>query len=354
MGNLFGKLGITAIAFIASIANAQDCKDDEVCFFDVKGAECADGTATGFAITYRKDAKDLLILLDGGGACWSEGTCDKGTAKQLTAYGKYEGPYNSSSNPLNEGMGEISNPDSPFSKGFNMVRVPYCTGDVFVGNKVQKYGARTIRHVGYENLKLILAEVASRLPDMERVVFYGISAGGVGVTWNVHQVATTYPKADLFVLNDGGTPFRAPYVDAKKMSDVYAAWGAEKNSPVASYSTSDSYVKDLVEYHQTTFPTARFGYISSYNDLVMTGFAGLLKAPKLTSAVKNTMIGVADDEFAKSSDYQVFYMNGTEHVFFNNDPTTVVSEGVKLGDWVTDMISGDAGWKSARPDKSSP
>lgn len=350
-------IGLLVVANFSSLVLAQDCADDEVCFVDVAGAECADGSATGFAITYRKGAKDLLIYLDGGGACWSQGTCSKGTASHLSAYGKYEGPYSGSGNPMNVGLGDISNAKSPFASGFNMVRVPYCTGDVFIGNKVQNYGTAAvpykIRHVGYKNLELILAEVQKRIPTAERLVFYGVSAGGLGVSWNVHQVAKSYPTSEVFVINDGGALFRPPQADTKKLKEVYEAWDAESNSPVTSYSSASTLVADVVSYHQTNYPKVRYGYMSTYNDLVMTGFAGLLKASKIPTAVRNTMIALADGEFAASGEYQVFYKSGTEHVFFKRDPDDVESLGVTVGTWIADMISGSSSWTSVRPDKAS-
>jgi len=354
---------LVLVAFSSLQLFANDCPDDEVCFFDVKGAQCADGTDTGFAITYRKDAKDLLIYLDGGGACWSKTTCSTGAAKKLTAYGKYKGPYDSVDNVLNQGMGEAINPNAPFVKGYNLVRVPYCTGDVFIGDKEQDYGIPgmpyVIRHVGYKNLELILAEVKSRVPTADRVVFYGTSAGGIGVSWNVHQVAAQYPKSELYVVNDGGVLFKSPYVDGKKLESVYTTWGAELNHPVFGkpghkYSSTNPLTSQVVEYNRTEFPKARYAYLSTYNDLVMMGFAGLLKASKLTTVVRSAIINLADNEFAGSSDYNVFYMNGTEHVLYKKDPDSIKSDGVILTNWMNQMLSGDTAWKSIRPDKSGP
>jgi hypothetical protein len=347
---------ICCLIFASSLVVAQDCPDDEVCFFDVPGAQCADGTDTGFAITYRKGARDLLILLDGGGACWSHGTCSSGTAKQLTAYGKYEGAYSHPDNPLNEGMGEIANTNALFSSGYHMVRVPYCTGDVFIGNQIQNYGTSAapypIRHVGYKNLQLILAEVKKRVPDADRVIFYGTSAGGIGVSWNTPLVAQNYPKSELYVINDGGTLFQAPFVDKKKLSEVYGNWNAAANLPAGvTYSNSDALASQMVKYNQTNYPSARYAYLSTYNDMVMTMFAGLLKATKLTSVVKRAIVHLADHEFAASDKYQVFYKQGTEHVFFKEDASTVESLGVALDEWLDDMLNDKSSWSSVRPDK---
>src|SRR5262249_50471994 len=51
------------------------CLADTFCFVPVSGAVCLDGSGTGFEIMFRSGASDLLIFMEGGGACWDGDTC---------------------------------------------------------------------------------------------------------------------------------------------------------------------------------------------------------------------------------------------------------------------------------------
>lgn len=344
-----------AVAEDTADRSRQDCADDNLCFIKVPGTQCADGTQSGFSVMYRKNAKFLFLYLDGGGACWNKETCEKGTAKPLTAVSHYEGAYFNQQGL--SGWEDLKNPAVPISSGYHFVRVPYCTGDIHAGNRVADYGTAgkpyVIRHVGYKNLTLVLAEVAKRFPDPDHILFMGTSAGGLGVTWNLHQLRVTYPKNKIFVLNDGGLAFKAPIVNAKTLEQVYASWGADQTSPAHTFWSrgGTNQATAVIEHNQQTYPDVAYGFISSYKDLVMTMFAKMLLAPVFTTAVKKTMISLADDDLSKVSNYKVFYLDDFWHGYAEKDPATVTSKGVKLSDWVTAMLNGSHGWSDVRPDK---
>ncbi len=350
-------LTATTYADEAIDQSRRDCPDESLCFIEVPGARCSDGTQTGFSLMYRKGAKSLYLFLDGGGACWSKETCEKGTATHLTAETPYQGPYFKQSSAAQLGWFDLNNPNNPISNGFSLARVPYCTADVFMGNQTNDYGTPTnpnvFRHVGYRNLSLILAELGKRFPNPERILFMGTSAGGLGVTYNIHQLRSIYPHTKLFALNDGGIPFKTPHVASKKLELLNTMWGTQYTSPMHSHRghAGENLASDMVQYNQENFPDVAYGMIMAYKDWTMSLFARLLGAPNFTLAVHDDLIDLADGTFSQSSNYKVFYLQDFWHSYTLKNPATVVSQGVKFNDWVNAMLAESADWTNVRPDK---
>jgi hypothetical protein len=334
----------------------QDCATDNVCYIKVPGAECADGSATGFSVMYRRGARKLFLYLDGGGACWSKETCEKGTAAHLTATPYYEGPYFQQDPKNLEGWANFNNASNPVGD-YSLARVPYCTGDIWMGNQTVDYGTPAkpyvVRHVGYRNLSLILKEIQKRFPDPDAIVFMGTSAGGLGVTFNLHQLRNAYPNNKVYVINDGGLPFKTPYVSAKGLGQLYKSWGTNITSPIppAVLGTGENLATAIIDYNQKTFSDVPYGFVAAYKDWTMSFFARMLGAPNFTSAVRETMLALADGEFTHAPNYKVFYIEDFWHGYAAKDPGKVVSKGVKLSDWVTSMINDANTWDNVRPDQ---
>lgn len=202
-----------------------DCGDDRECLIELAGSSCADGTPSYFTLTKRAGAKNLLIYFSGGGACWSKQSCEAGYAQTLT---REEEPTD-----WTDGQGIHSKHDkkNPLATDYNIITVPYCTADAYTGNRTADYGTQrapyVIRHVGYENVKKTLAAVKTLYPTPGKVVLAGCSAGGIGVTYHLRNLAATYPEARKYVVSDAGTPFRPPFVHEKNYRQIMASWGAD-------------------------------------------------------------------------------------------------------------------------------
>jgi len=85
-----------------------------------------------------------------------------------------------------------------------MVFVPYCTGDVHLGNKVNAYSPElTINHVGAVNAGAALAELVRAFPAATEVLVAGESAGSIPTPIYGGLLADLLPGADIEVLGDG-------------------------------------------------------------------------------------------------------------------------------------------------------
>ncbi len=104
------------------------------------------------------------------------------------------------------------------TKGYDVVYMPYCTGDVHVGNNVVTYtdpaGVNppiTWRHVGYNNTRKALDYLHTRFPTIGKLLVSGFSAGGTATNAVYYQARRTLlPTVKGYMLNDSGPIFPAP------------------------------------------------------------------------------------------------------------------------------------------------
>lgn len=140
---------------------------------DVAGMRCADGSATGIAVSPgRSDA--VLVYLAGGGACWGDAVCDGSVPRAFGAADYALVQAYASGTLFDQNL-----PGNPFAD-WTHVFVPYCTGDVHAGDRVRDHGGETWEHHGWRNLEAAAATITAGLPRPTRLVVAGSSAGGFG------------------------------------------------------------------------------------------------------------------------------------------------------------------------------
>lgn len=329
---------------------------------ELPGTECGDGTQSFMRVVERPQAKNLFIFLNGGGACWdkkscgcdTKGQCDGGlataglTRPSPSGYGEWDS---------GEGWRNSADPTNPIRQGYSVVEVPYCTGDVYIGNRTANYGSTSkeinVRHRGHHNMGITLKEIAKRFPSPEKIVFMGCSAGGIGVTYNVHQLKEVYPTTPSYVISDSGLPFKAPHIHANRLTEIFHSWGADKTVPTQDSGKDGIFdLGDMVRFNGEKHPEVRWGFISTYGDLTMTFFAHKVGSPNAGEAVLNNIIDVAENDLA-SPNSQVFYLEGTRHCFNGKSAGAVQSKGISFSQWTHAMIQDEANWHSIRPDEDA-
>ncbi len=324
------------------------CPDYETCAFELNGAECADGTPMFINVTRRPKATKLYIYLQGGGACWDSVSCDchgnrcyGGTARNLTRRDPKD---------VHSGWTDLSVPANPITAEYNVVEVPYCTGDLFMGNRLRELGNPKrpvlIRQFGYRNITKAFAATKQLFPAPESIIIMGSSAGGLGAMFNLHQLRKFYDRAPAYVISDAGAPFKIPYVSADGVDRIFRAWGVADNLP-PDYSVTAPGPIDfagLLRYNATRFPKDRFAFISSYNDWVMTAFSIIIGAEYGFSTIGRMIRDVAAHDLGQMQ--KVFYVGGERHTFHNIPPSEVLSGQINLADWISKMINGRADWSN--------
>lgn len=209
------------------------------------------GTDPTFSFFYRKGkVNKLLVLFSGGGACWSGQNCIPGDgssglkldgrvtyidqifptmfgALQFTPAGRY-------------GMLDYKDDENPI-KDWHAVWIWSCDGSVYWGSNDKEYedpfyngGKHVLRHRGFDNTMSVLKFLRERLPNPEKVLVSGQSAGGYGSVMNFPYFRKAYRGASMYLLFDssaGIVPRIADGDDYDFMAMALPKWGVQKTAP---------------------------------------------------------------------------------------------------------------------------
>jgi Pectinacetylesterase len=197
----------------------------------VPGGDCQCSDGSKFSFWVRKaNPKKVVFYLQGGGACFSAKTCAPGRDLYKTNIRSDDGPTGQA------GMFDFADKRNPFAD-YSIVYVPYCTGDVHIGNTTTRYApGLTVRHKGYVNATAALDRLAATFPGATDVVVMGESAGSVAAPLYAGLVSDRLPKARITVLADGS----GSYPDVPRLNNIIAAWGAGNALPDWAKSGSGS------------------------------------------------------------------------------------------------------------------
>lgn len=312
-------------------------------------AYCRDGSTTGIGINVNPASTQLMIFLEGGGACFNEITCglnpqsfgasDFSTYASDVQYGGGAGIFN---------RNDAANP----VKDWNFVYIPYCTGDVHSGNNstgaIASLGPQ--KFVGYANIGQYLQRIVPTFPGVTQVLLTGISAGGFGAAANYIQVANKFGSVPVYLLDDSGPMMDSPYVPACLAQLFIQTWSLDKTILAdcgSDCSDTSHALIDFMKHIAKTYPTVRMGLIDSTGDSVITQFFGFgdsnctayaaLTAQTFTAGLQDIRT-----QLASTSNFGTFVFQGTDHTTIetaaNFDSRT--SANVKLTSWVTQLLGG--------------
>ena len=246
--------------------------DNQWRWTDIPGSACANGTPTGFGVNRRPGARAVMIFLQGGGACWDGPSCWGPVSSSFYVATGYGGLQFATDilRPASLFLRRDAR-ENPF-RDFNLVYVPYCTGDVHAGDRVATYdwlGRRPTHHRGAHNLGLFLPRIAATFPDAERVFLAGDSAGGFGVALNLDRVRDAFPRARVAGVDDSGPPIQ-PAGD--RWATWSATWGVRfpPECPAACATSIDV----AVDTFRRRLDGVRVAVVSYENGLVIRTFMG--------------------------------------------------------------------------------
>jgi Pectinacetylesterase len=292
--------------------------------------QCADGSEFSFWVREASAEKVVLYLQDGG-ACFSAETCAPG--RDL---------YNTSAErPAGEGgMFDFADERNPLAD-HSVVYVPYCTGDVHIGNTTTQYApGLTVHHKGYVNGSAALDHLVNSFPGAVEVVVVGESAGSIAAPLYAGLVSDRLPDANITVLAHGS----GSYPDGPRFNELIAAWGFGNSVPSwpenAGLSAEQwSFPGFFIQSgrHDPDIVFARFDY--AYDE-TQEGWYALLGVPA------NDLLSQIDANEAEIEGAGVnlrsYIAAGEEHVVLADGPFyTEEVNGESLVDWVTGLIDGE-------------
>ena len=310
----------------------------------VPESTCDEGTPTGLGSNL-SDSKNLVIYFAGGGACWDATTC-------LVVNSSAHGPFTEASfNSLRDSAlpGSILDRDlanNPY-KDWNLFFLPYCTGDLHIGDADRQYTAngttKTIHHRGRANTQAFLARIAATQPEPEQVLVTGSSAGGFGAALNYVLVRQTFPKARVFLVDDAGPLFKSGALPA----NLRAAWAQAWNYDAVLNEIGAEAKEDFSAVYPALarkFPEDRMALLSSLRDRTIRAYFNLSPA-----AFETALTDLDTTVIAPLPHTRTFLVSGEGHTLLSR-PEGQSAQGVRLLEWLGRMhTAADTDWKSVRP-----
>ncbi|KAL4111083.1 hypothetical protein PRIC1_002764 [Phytophthora ramorum] len=332
-----------------------------------------------------QDKSKLLLFFQGGGACVDKYTCDFALQCQLGA----SSLITTKASVTDTGIMNRTLDGNVFND-YNIVYLPYCTGDLFVGNKYlepyesvynqalgnqQCLGQNQGMYMnGYNNTMAVLKWALANYPDPEQIVVGGYSAGSLAAqmwsayvanTWEVESKSTKFQVlADSYV-----GVFPEYKVPASELINYYGGCGLVDfpDSMVAECEAETASATDMVSSLMNEAPNGEWLFIDSIADktqrkfyeLVLLGIAGypfttLLPADEFYGNLTEIL-----DTYSAFMNVTRFNIDSDQHVWLTGNTYESAADlgGELLGDvlaaWLSTSSSSSSGFPVASSSSSS-
>lgn len=252
---------------------------------------CSDGSP--FSIYARKGTSDNLIIhFAGGGACWDSPTCAApitmlslfdGDSRQLKSY--YVPQIFKAIPKLITGLLNHELTSNPF-RDWNVVYIPYCTGDMHVGNTTNSYheDGKTleVHHNGRNNSLAALQWAFNNFKNPGKILVSGESAGAYASAFWAPVVARHYEDRQIFQLSD------ASLLASDRWKEIMdTVWKAESLSYLNFNIGNDVFEDALLQRQDSLNYRIRHLQSNTVFDVVLTRFSAALNHTPVTT---NTFI----------------------------------------------------------------
>jgi hypothetical protein len=290
-------LSALALTVLAPLASAGYYQWDMVELPPESGAACGDGSPYRFFVNRTPLSKDVAITYEGGGACWDQKAC---LGESALGAANPNGIPPNYMHTLNVAFGLVT----PFSsrndpaqavqtQSWNLVFMPYCTGDVHSGSKVAVYAdaypdqPRVEYHRGQANIAAASAWLRANLGQPRKLMLTGYSAGGVGSTVTYALMRNTLqPTGPSTLLADSGPLMNAPrsgtpeqYPSLPLHNRIRDAWGLDDPDGLVTRFGSllvgfdPENLGSVSGALANTYPQDRFGYMVFTRDTDFSAFS---------------------------------------------------------------------------------
>jgi hypothetical protein len=310
-------------------------------WLELPGSVCSDGSPTGVAVNRGDDDSELLVFLDGGGACWDLLTC-------FTFKTANPGPFQKAEFDarIQRAPGSILDRDLAGSRfrSATYAFVPYCTGDVHWGDAVQRYpgSPAAYHHAGSANVGNALDFLAARLPAPAKVVVSGASGGGYGSLLAFDGAKRRWPSARGYLVDDSGPPLVKDDIAPAIRAAWFAAWRLDRTLlPLCPECALD--LSEVIPALATRYPGEPLALLSSTQDEVIRGFTLLGPA-----AFEAAVLQLATDVIAPIPTAKTFLVPGSSHTMLGH-PADFTAGGVPLLEWLRREVEDDPAWASVGP-----
>lgn len=294
------------------------------------GTKCGNGSPAGVEVNLHPASTDLLVVVSGGGACWSDEMCNGAAPASVHVHDTLTAELVAPETPM---LGR-DDPQNPLSSA-TWAYVPYCTGDLHWGDRTEPYPGGAIEHRGASNMRTFLQRLRATRPDTKRVFLFGGSAGGYGVTLHWGTAKEVFGDGvEVHVLADA-SPLVQPKGDRYAL--MKAAWAPQFPASCTGCSADPG---ALVDALALAYPTSRHGLLVYDADAVLSqyfGFDGDL--PAAIDALRTTH----HDPHANT---KYFIGPGTDHGVVGD--TVTAPDGSTPTTFLVGWLAGAPSWHSVR------
>lgn len=323
------------------------------------------GTDPKFSFFVRRTAsKNLVVYFEGGGACWDNLTCSfpiAGLPAQVPQFFVPAVPPGIEQT-LVDGIFSTSNAANPV-RDWNMVYIPYCTGDIHTGSATKTYTSVghpvlpvppgtpiTIQHRGYDNFMVVLDWMKRHIAAPKNVLVTGVSAGGYGATANSPWVGQAYPNAHMYLLADASQGVTTAAFDhgnpgRNSWNPQLAPWVFGAGADVAPG-------PELMRRAALGQPKVKAAQFTTTLDAVQIGFYGVMKQyygpggscpnPAIDWHQQMTRQLVADA--ADLGNFRYYLAGGSYHTLLRDGQFySESSAGPSFASWLGDMLANRGG-----------
>lgn len=291
-------------------------------YFSKEDCKCVQGEEFYMAVKQVSvHSTNLMISLQGGGACWPGMPHCKPKATEEDVL------ISNFTTELADRLGEA----------WNQVVIPYCDGSVYMGDTDQDYDGDSKTdhwHHGLKNSVAALRQTKKQFPQASKIFLTGCSAGGYGTISNIRLIRELYPQAIIYVLNESGPGLLKPDQDFWKMLNTN--WKLSQLTP----ENCEKCEGQLIYWYDAVLkdPKIKIGLYSSYMDeVVAQAFLNMEPEAFKTLLLKTT--SELNDKYPNQ--FKRFFINGNSHCVQNRNYEV---NGHKFWDWILDFLNEKEGW----------
>lgn len=213
--------------------------------YEPPGAVCANGSQYKIFVRFSQTSSSVVVAFEGGGACWDYASCT-GTGIRSAAnrdgipdeHATAHADVGGFAIPVDFVYPMLNNrPEVTPTADWNQVFLPYCTGDVYSGDRVVTYEDPNMQqpsiefhHVGHRNILASIDMLREMFPNIPRLFVTGCSAGGAGALINYHFLRSGLNVDRGYLLDDSGPlfPDTASTSRSRPLHDrVRQSWGSD-------------------------------------------------------------------------------------------------------------------------------
>ncbi len=312
----------------------------------VEESTCRDGSSTGLGVRLQEGADKLVIFLQGGGACYDAQSCQENAEGRIAGASYTQSDFQGWVSSLgNTGLFSKTNAENP-TNDWNHVYVPYCTGDLHGGQKLNAPVdglSEPQQFAGYANMGEYLKLLKGYFTQPSEVLLGGASAGGFGTVINYPQVASAFSSVSVTAMVDAAPLFPANSILTscfqEKVQNTFNLQLPEGCTGCNDFSNNG--IAEMYNYLGNTYPRAQFGLGSADADLV--GVVLLDRESKACGGsgvnifhYRAALLSLTDTILKNNPNWSSYYWGGLHHTFSQSNALFFDTDegGMSVAEWL--------------------